>query len=291
VTAGYNGCARLWRSGFFARWESAGLGGRRNAAGCAAFLWTARLRPESFRKARRSSPASAPIVSRPAGSGWPRQRSSRVALLCSDPRCECKTLPTPELTTQHFRSCEVAARHLEERRLTIEGLLYLPPDAGKKKFRSSSMCTAARSAPGKTATKSGPASSSATAGQSCAPTRAAPALRRQVRRSQQERSRRRRLPRRHGRRRRVLKKYPIDPTSWPHGLQLRRRDGRLRRRQDRPLQGHHLRRAGHRSVQRIRHRARLLVRPLVLRQALGAHGRRLAAKPALRRSKAKTPFC
>ncbi len=51
----------------------------------------------------------------------------------------------------------------------------------------------------------------------------------------------------------AIKSAPIDPDKLgAHRLQLRRRDGRLRRRQDHPLQSHHLRRPGDRSVQRVR---------------------------------------
>jgi dipeptidyl aminopeptidase/acylaminoacyl peptidase len=46
---------------------------------------------------------------------------------------ECKTLPTPELTTQHFRSVKSQLVTWQSDGFTIEGLLYLPPDAAKKK--------------------------------------------------------------------------------------------------------------------------------------------------------------
>jgi dipeptidyl aminopeptidase/acylaminoacyl peptidase len=46
---------------------------------------------------------------------------------------ECKTLPTPELTAQHFRSVKSQLVTWKNDGLTIEGLLYLPPEASKKK--------------------------------------------------------------------------------------------------------------------------------------------------------------
>ncbi len=46
---------------------------------------------------------------------------------------ECRTLPTPELTTQHFRNVKSQVVSWKSDGLTIEGLLYLPPDAGDKK--------------------------------------------------------------------------------------------------------------------------------------------------------------
>jgi len=46
---------------------------------------------------------------------------------------ECKTLPTPELTTQRFRSVKSQLVTWKQDGLTIEGLLYLPPEAATKK--------------------------------------------------------------------------------------------------------------------------------------------------------------
>ena len=46
---------------------------------------------------------------------------------------DCKTLPTPELTTQHFRSVKSQLVTWQSDGLTIEGLLYLPPEAASRK--------------------------------------------------------------------------------------------------------------------------------------------------------------
>jgi len=63
--------------------------------------------------------------------------------------------------------------HWKSGPFTIEGLLYLPPDAGSSKVPSSSMSTAARSALLKTAMMLWLHSSSVMAGPFCAPIRAA----------------------------------------------------------------------------------------------------------------------
>ena len=46
---------------------------------------------------------------------------------------ECKTLPIPELTTQPFRSVKSQLVQWKSDEFTIEGLLYLPPEAANKK--------------------------------------------------------------------------------------------------------------------------------------------------------------
>jgi dipeptidyl aminopeptidase/acylaminoacyl peptidase len=46
---------------------------------------------------------------------------------------DCKTLTTPELTTEHFRSVNSKLVQWKSDGLTIEGLLYLPPEAETKK--------------------------------------------------------------------------------------------------------------------------------------------------------------
>jgi dipeptidyl aminopeptidase/acylaminoacyl peptidase len=46
---------------------------------------------------------------------------------------ECKTLPTPELTSQRFRSVKSQLVTWQSEGFTIEGLLYLPPEAAAKK--------------------------------------------------------------------------------------------------------------------------------------------------------------
>ncbi len=46
---------------------------------------------------------------------------------------ECKTLATPELTTRHFSSVKSQLVQWQSDGLTIEGLLYLPPEVANKK--------------------------------------------------------------------------------------------------------------------------------------------------------------
>ena len=45
----------------------------------------------------------------------------------------CQTLPTPDLTTQHFRAVKSQLVKWQSDGMTIEGLLYLPPEAASKK--------------------------------------------------------------------------------------------------------------------------------------------------------------
>ena len=111
-------------------------------------------------------------------------------------------------------------------------------------------------------------------------------LRSCLRRGQQRRPRRRRLSRHHGRSRyRAREISARQQQAGADGLQLRRRNGWFRRGQDRPLQGNHQRSTRHRSGKRVRHRERLLLRPLVLqRLSVGARRERVAAEPARQRS-------
>ena len=61
--------------------------------------------------------------------------SDQPTRLCyaSTPSGDCQTIPTPELTTQHFRTVKSQLVSWQNEGLTIEGLLYLPPDAEHKK--------------------------------------------------------------------------------------------------------------------------------------------------------------
>jgi dipeptidyl aminopeptidase/acylaminoacyl peptidase len=86
-------------------------------------------------------PQSAPIVSslssnrKQTGWVWLVSGSDRPESLCYAEALggECKTLPTPELTTQHFRSVKSELVTWQSDGFTIEGLLYLPPEAASKK--------------------------------------------------------------------------------------------------------------------------------------------------------------
>jgi dipeptidyl aminopeptidase/acylaminoacyl peptidase len=66
---------------------------------------------------------------------WLASASDKAESLCYSATLggDCKTLPTPELTTQKFRAVQSKVVTWKSDGMTIEGLLYLPPDAGKKK--------------------------------------------------------------------------------------------------------------------------------------------------------------
>ena len=84
---------------------------------------------------------STPVVSglstnrKQTGWVWLASGSDHPETLCYSASLggECKTLPTPELTTQHFRSMKSQLVTWKSDGLTIEGLLYLPPEAATKK--------------------------------------------------------------------------------------------------------------------------------------------------------------
>ena len=86
-------------------------------------------------------PQSTPVVAgldtnrKQTGWVWLASGSDHPETLCYAATLggECKTLPTPELTTQHFRSVKSQVVKWQSDGFTIEGLLYLPPDADKKK--------------------------------------------------------------------------------------------------------------------------------------------------------------
>jgi dipeptidyl aminopeptidase/acylaminoacyl peptidase len=88
-----------------------------------------------------SVPQSTPVVTslgtnrRQTGWVWLASGSDHPESLCYAASLggDCKTLPTPELTTQHFRSVSSKLVHWKSDGFTIEGLLYLPPEAATKK--------------------------------------------------------------------------------------------------------------------------------------------------------------
>lgn len=84
---------------------------------------------------------STPVVSglstnlKQTGWIWAASASDKPEALCYSEKLggDCHALPTPEVTTQHFRSVPSKVVSWQNEGLTIEGLLYLPPDAGTKK--------------------------------------------------------------------------------------------------------------------------------------------------------------
>jgi dipeptidyl aminopeptidase/acylaminoacyl peptidase len=86
-------------------------------------------------------PQATPVVTglatnfRQTGWVWFAESSDQPPALCyaHDLGSECKTLKTPELTPKPLRAVKSELVHWQSDALTIEGLLYLPPDASKKK--------------------------------------------------------------------------------------------------------------------------------------------------------------
>ena len=66
---------------------------------------------------------------------WLEEGSDHPPALCYAEALggECKTLPMPELTSQHFRAVKSQLVQWQNDGLAIEGLLYLPPEAATKK--------------------------------------------------------------------------------------------------------------------------------------------------------------
>ena len=66
---------------------------------------------------------------------WVAEGSDHPASLCFAERLggTCQTLPAPDLTTQHFRAVKSQLVKWQSDGMTIEGLLYLPPEAANKK--------------------------------------------------------------------------------------------------------------------------------------------------------------
>lgn len=91
--------------------------------------------------APQSVPQSTPIVAglstnrEQTGWVWLAEGSDKPATLCYSATLggDCKTLPTPDLTTQHFRAVKSQLVQWQNEGMTIEGLLYLPPEAATKK--------------------------------------------------------------------------------------------------------------------------------------------------------------
>ena len=84
---------------------------------------------------------SAPVVAnlstnrQQTGWVWVAEGSDQPETLCYAAALgsECKPLPIPDLAAQRFRSVKSQVVHWKSDGLTIEGLLYLPPEAATKK--------------------------------------------------------------------------------------------------------------------------------------------------------------
>jgi dipeptidyl aminopeptidase/acylaminoacyl peptidase len=93
------------------------------------------------KSAPQSVPQNTPVVSglstNPKQTGWVwlASGSDHPESLCHAAALggECKSLSTPELTTQHFRSVKSQLVQWQNDGLTIEGLLYLPAESANKK--------------------------------------------------------------------------------------------------------------------------------------------------------------
>ena len=163
--------------------------------------------------------------------------------------------------------------------------LYLPPEAAAAKCRSSSTCTAARSARGQSSYS---AFTQFLVGHGLGGADAEPAWQQRTRRGVRGREQ----ERLGGGDYRdimagvddVIASEPIDAIE-ARGVSATATAARwrLHRGKDGSVQGDRVGRAGDRSVQRVRHRRRLVVRPLVFRQAVGAHRGRVAAESSRRR--------
>ena len=66
---------------------------------------------------------------------WLAESSDQPASLCYSAALggNCQKLPTPDLATQHFRAVKSQLVKWQNQDMTIEGLLYLPPEAATKK--------------------------------------------------------------------------------------------------------------------------------------------------------------
>jgi dipeptidyl aminopeptidase/acylaminoacyl peptidase len=66
---------------------------------------------------------------------WTQEAGDHAGTLCYSASLggECQVIPIPDLTTQHFRTVPSKLVSWQNEGLTIEGLLYLPPEAEHKK--------------------------------------------------------------------------------------------------------------------------------------------------------------
>jgi len=86
-------------------------------------------------------PQSTPIVTnlgtnlKQTGFTWLAQSSEQPESLCYTAKLggDCQKLPTPQLTAQHFRAVKSQLVEWKSDGLTIQGLLYFPPEASKDK--------------------------------------------------------------------------------------------------------------------------------------------------------------
>ena len=102
--------------------------------GNARFSLDGRIAPEVL-------PQSSPVIAglstnrKQTGWVWMASASDRAESLCFSGTLggECKVLPTPDLTTQHFRAVKSQIVQWKNEGLSIEGLLYLPPESANRK--------------------------------------------------------------------------------------------------------------------------------------------------------------
>jgi dipeptidyl aminopeptidase/acylaminoacyl peptidase len=134
VTAGYNGALGFGEPFFLPDGKVLASVTEGTRVTAARISLDGKTKPESL-------PQSTPVIAglntnrKQTGWVWLASGSDHPESLCYAAALggECKTLPTPELTTQHFRSVKSQLVTWQSDGFTIEGLLYLPPDAANKK--------------------------------------------------------------------------------------------------------------------------------------------------------------
>ena len=134
VTAGYNGALGFGDPVFLPDGKVLASVTEGTRVTAARISLDGKAKPESL-------PQSTPVIAglntnrKQTGWVWLASGSDHPESLCYAARLggDCKTLPTPELTTQHFRRVKSQLLTWRSDGFTIEGLLYLPPDAANKK--------------------------------------------------------------------------------------------------------------------------------------------------------------
>jgi dipeptidyl aminopeptidase/acylaminoacyl peptidase len=134
VTAGYNGALGFGEPVFLSDGKVLASVTEGTHVTAARISLDGKAKPESLSQ-------STPVITglntnrKQTGWVWLASGSDHPESLCYAATLggECKTLPTPELTTQHFRSVKSQLVTWQSDGFTIEGLLYLPPDVANKK--------------------------------------------------------------------------------------------------------------------------------------------------------------
>jgi len=108
--------------------------GTRLSAGKLSLSQTGKLAPEEVAQA---TPVVGSLGTNREQTGWIwlAESSDQPASLCYSAALggSCQKLPTPDLATQHFRAVKSQLVKWQNQGMTIEGLLYLPPEAANKK--------------------------------------------------------------------------------------------------------------------------------------------------------------